>query len=292
MDNRRWDPITGGSSALMSTVVDLTSSLVGIFAQPVIEVRKGREQNARIAQKMRPRPSANASSSSIATSSSIASSSSIATSAHAFDQKDGNLGSDHDKAPSVKGSVRSDRSSRPNGMALAGRAAGASAKSFAQFPVSALKAMTVDIPHAMTEGLHNVPRYYGEKVRDHGQVTGFKSGAVVGAKNFVFGFADGLSDVVTKPYVGARDGGALGAVIGVGKGLGNLTAKTGSAMFGVITYPSAGIAKSIRASVHKGTRKVIEERRLEEGRWLMEQRGSGKDSADTVITRFKELKVV
>ncbi|KAJ4316058.1 hypothetical protein N0V84_008057 [Fusarium piperis] len=87
---------------------------------------------------------------------------------------------------------------------LAGRMAGASAKSIGKLGPTALKGMVVDIPLALTEGLKSVPRHYGGNVRDHGPVTDAKSGMVMAGKTFAWGFIDGLSDVVTEPYKGAR----------------------------------------------------------------------------------------
>ncbi|KAF2278441.1 uncharacterized protein EI97DRAFT_440909 [Westerdykella ornata] len=80
----------------------------------------------------------------------------------------------------------------------------------------ALKGMTVDIPLALTEGLKNVPRHYGDTPRDHGPVTGLKSGATVTGKTFAWGFIDGVSDIVVKPNQGAQKEGMKGAVKGLG----------------------------------------------------------------------------
>ncbi|KAF2623780.1 hypothetical protein BU25DRAFT_302568, partial [Macroventuria anomochaeta] len=77
--------------------------------------------------------------------------------------------------------------------------ASTSGMSIAMFAPKALKSMTVDISLALTDDLKNVPRSYGDTVRDHGPVTGFQSGATVAGKTFAWGFIDGLSDVV-KPY--------------------------------------------------------------------------------------------
>ena len=44
------------------------------------------------------------------------------------------------------------------------------------------KATLVDFPLALTEGLHHIPRLYGEEVRNHGQVKDWKSGGVVAGK--------------------------------------------------------------------------------------------------------------
>jgi sterol 3beta-glucosyltransferase len=44
------------------------------------------------------------------------------------------------------------------------------------------KATLVDFPLAITEGLHHMPRLYGEEVRNHGRVKDWKSGGVVAGK--------------------------------------------------------------------------------------------------------------
>lgn len=153
----------------------------------------------------------------------------------------------------------------------AGQMASASAMSLAMFAPKALKGMTVDIPLAITDGLKNVPRAYGDTPRDHGPVTGFRTGATVAGKTFAFGFMDGLSDVVVQPYKGAQAEGAKGAVKGVGKGMANLVTKSGAGMFGLMGYTSAGIAKSLRTAMYSKTRKTVAKARHEEGRWLLQK---------------------
>ena len=44
------------------------------------------------------------------------------------------------------------------------------------------KATLVDFPLAIIEGLHHLPRLYGDEVRNHGQVKDWKSGCGVAAK--------------------------------------------------------------------------------------------------------------
>lgn len=160
------------------------------------------------------------------------------------------------------------------------------------FAPKALKGMTVDIPLALTDGLKNVPRVYGDTVRDHGPVTGFKSGATVAGKTFAWGFVDGLSDVVVKPYQGAQKEGAKGAAKGLGKGLVSLTTKTGAGMFGLVGYTSAGIAKSLRTAVYSKTRKSIAAARHAEGRWLIEQGRYGAEEATSIASRFEALRKI
>lgn len=159
--------------------------------------------------------------------------------------------------------------------------------SLAMFAPKALKGMTVDIPLAITDGLKNVPRAYGDTPRDHGPVTGFRSGATVAGKTFAFGFMDGLSDVVVQPYKGAQAEGAKGAAKGLGKGMANLVTKSGAGMFGLMGYTSAGIAKSLRTAVYSKTRKAVAKARYEEGRWLL-----GKSRYDGAAVKDVVARVV
>lgn len=61
---------------------------------------------------------------------------------------------------------------------------------------SVVKGTLVDVPLAFAEGLRNTPALYGEKIRDHGPVTDWKSGGVVAAKvshpTFLSRLADSL----------------------------------------------------------------------------------------------------
>lgn len=61
-------------------------------------------------------------------------------------------------------------------------AAGAAGKGFVGMGGAVTKGMLVDVPLALTEGLRNTPRLYGDHVEDHGKVKDWKSGGVVAAK--------------------------------------------------------------------------------------------------------------
>lgn len=172
----------------------------------------------------------------------------------------------------------------------AGHLAGASGMSIAMFAPRALKGMTVDIPLALTEGLKNVPSHYGDTPRDHGPVTGFRSGATVAGKSFAWGFIDGVSDIVVKPYQGAQKEGAKGAAKGLGKGMVSMATKSGAGMFGLLGYTSAGIAKSLRVAVYTKTRKVIAEARHAEGRWLAGKSTYGAGESEKIIASYEALK--
>jgi hypothetical protein len=99
--------------------------------------------------------------------------------------------------------------------------------------------------------------------------------------------AEALCDVVVKPYQGMREDGARGAVTGLGKGMANMASKAGCAMFGVLAYPSAGIAKSLHTLIHSRTRKQIATARHGEGMWLRES--DQYPGTDKIVTGFQEL---
>jgi hypothetical protein len=172
----------------------------------------------------------------------------------------------------------------------AGQLAGASGKSLAMFAPKALKGMTADIPLALTEGLKNIPQLYGDTPRDHGPVKDFKSGAIVAGKTFAWGFIDGLSDVVVKPYQGAQKEGVMGAAKGLGKGMVSLTTKSGAGMFGLVGYTSAGIVKSLRTAVYTKTKRSITDVRHTEGRWLAEKSSYGAVEVEKIFADFEALR--
>ncbi|KAJ0416475.1 UDP-Glycosyltransferase/glycogen phosphorylase [Aspergillus carlsbadensis] len=272
IENRRWDPVTGGASAVMRTTTDLTGSLLGTFYKPVQEYQDYHES------RKDQRPSSRSSQSSHRPTSS----SSVGAPSENLEKGKAAMGVGAETS-SVKS--RSDQ----GGGRLFARMAGASGKSLASFAPTALKGMTVDIPLAMTEGLRNVPRLHGEEPRDHGPVTDVKSGFAVAGNGFMWGMAEAVSDIVVKPYQGMQQEGAKGAVKGIGKGMSNMVSKAGCAMFGVLVYPSAGIAKSLHASIHSGTRKSIVKARRGEGLWMLESGQYMPTDKEQVVTGFRGI---
>jgi len=90
------------------------------------------------------------------------------------------LASSHDQESSHSSMTATATS--PEKKNVAGKMVAASAKSMGDLYSKGFKAATVDIPLAAAEGLKNVPALYGDKVRDNGRVTDWKSGCVVGGK--------------------------------------------------------------------------------------------------------------
>ncbi|CAG8102889.1 unnamed protein product [Penicillium olsonii] len=266
IENRRWDPITGGSSAVMGTTTELLDSILGVFYKPVEEYKDYQMSRRDLT---------------LTSSASQSAERPASSSTGEYSMQKNKAGSTRSITSSENPSLHSQR----NGARLAGRMAGASAKSLAKFVPTALKGMTVDIPLAMTEGMRNVPRLYGEKPQHDGSVTDAKSGFVLGGKGFALGMVEAVGDLVVKPYEGIREDGARGAVTGIGKGVANMTTKAGCAMFGVVVYPGVGIAKSLKSAVYSGTKKKIASARHAEGQWLL----ADYVEVDSLIVRFRGM---
>jgi hypothetical protein len=273
MDVTRWDPITGGASAVMATAVDMTQSITGMVTKPVDEYRHEQRRRERQRKRELARQGGGASHDTLEVA--------------ALDGRSSPTGSHTSGAAST---TTTDDPGAPKPRSMAGAVAGASAKSIGMIGPTAAKGMLVDFPLALTEGLKSTPKLFGTKVRDHGPVTDAKSGAAVAGKTFAFGFADGLTDLVMEPIRGGRDDGAVGAVKGVGKGVVSLAVKSGAGMFGLFAYPSAGIAKSLRTAVHGGTRKMLAKAKHVEGQWLLARDMPPGSTGDDWGNRFRELR--
>ncbi|TIA11655.1 UDP-Glycosyltransferase/glycogen phosphorylase [Aureobasidium pullulans] len=243
----RWDPLSGGASAVMATTMDLTGCITGIVTKPMKAYDDERRKQDRA------------------------------------DKLDAMIDDQRLAEPDLKSSSASIRTgtsarSRDNRPSAGGKAALAGVKSIGNFAPTALKGMTVDIPMAITEGLRTAPRHYGDKLRDNGKVTGVGSGFAVAGKTFAWGMIDGVSDLVVQPYKECKKNGAAGIATGLGKGVAGMVTKTGAGMFGVFAYPAAGIAKSVRSAVHNRSRKLVDLQRRDEGQWLVaNQKWSGSE---------------
>ncbi|KAF7369031.1 Glycosyltransferase family 1 protein [Mycena venus] len=260
IENRRWDPFTGGTSAVIATATDIVDATAGIIVKPYQEFTRSHSNNAP------PTPSAAGT-----PLSPMSSTSDVASNLNLDDMGEG----------SSSGATRS-------GMATAGAMTAASGKSLGRVFTSYVRGTMVDVPVAVADGLRGVPRMYGEEVKDYGEVKDWKSGMLVAGKTFAYAFPEGLADFVVQPYKGAKEDGALGLVKGLGKGTVDLFVKTNSAVVGVLAYPSQGIYKSVRATVHATTARGISQSRHEEGKWLLSLDHTGLLPA-RVIAGYDEL---
>ena len=123
---------------------------------------------------------------------------------------------------------------------------------------------------AVAQGFHNAPRLYGDStVRTVPRITGIKSGLRAAGSEFVHGIQDGTAGLVTQPYHGARERGAVGFISGVGKGLGGFILKDLAAITSPVGFTMKGIHKEMtkkkqptafirRARVQQGTIDLLE----------------------------------
>jgi len=170
-------------------------------------------------------------------------------------------------ASSISSGNNKTSSKESHGTAAAvARASGRSAKDFA---TSIGRGTLVDIPVALADGMLATPGLYGEKVKDYGQVKGWKSGMAKGGKAFGMGLVGGLADLVVQPYKGGRNEGAVGVLKGVGKGTVGLVSKVGGGTFGFWAYPLQGIARSMSKLSHTTTEESVKIAKQDEGGFLV-----------------------
>ncbi|KNG51062.1 glycosyltransferase family 1 protein [Stemphylium lycopersici] len=106
----------------------------------------------------------------------------------------------------------------------------------------AIARFPMDLTLAITQGFHNAPRLYGdETVRRPPRVTGFHSGTRAGRDELIHGVMDGVSGLVTQPWNGAKNNGIVGAVRGVGLGIGGFVLKDIAAFLGPMAYTMKGL---------------------------------------------------
>ncbi|TKA68789.1 hypothetical protein B0A49_10443 [Cryomyces minteri] len=155
---------------------------------------------------------------------------------------------------------------------------------------AALARAPIDLSLAIAQGFHNAPRLYGDKtVRRPIRISGIHSGLRAAGNEFRYGIYDGWTGVVMQPYHGAREGGALGLVSGVGKGIGGFVLKDIAAIIGPIAYTLKGVQKEITKS--KQPTNFIRKARIIEGQNDLRQL-SEEDKARALEVANKGWKVM
>ncbi|PYH83635.1 sterol glucosyltransferase [Aspergillus uvarum CBS 121591] len=265
IENRRWDPLTGLISASTSTGYDMIKSSGGMLYKPYKEYKRSRS----------PRPPTNSTNKNMTS----------ATSSAAF------IG--HRSAveinPQCSRTSEKSKEQHPSSLVTAGNVAGATLKEFGKFTGSYFKGVVVDIPHAAAEGFRQVPRLYGEEPKNYGTVKDWKSGAVMGGRNFVDGMADGFTGIFTQPIKGAKEEGVLGAMKGFVKGTIGLATKVPSAGIGLVAYPFHGIAKTIEGLAKSKTKKLIVNARLRDGLYIVRRSHLTPEQEAEVLQKFQAL---
>ena len=121
----------------------------------------------------------------------------------------------------------------------------------------------MDLSLALAQGFHNAPRLYGDStVRTAPRITGLKSGFHAAGKEFTLGVYDGITGLLMQPIKGGKEEGAIGAIKGVGKGVGGFVLKDIAALLSS-AYILKGVHKELvkkrqptnhirRAKFHQG----------------------------------------
>lgn len=266
IQNRRWDPATATTSSLLSITKGMGKGASDIVVKPVQKYKSIH---------------ASRSSTDLAT---TASDSSKTEHGHGLQKADTNFLTvdpaqkelSDDQNSTLRGRERSatgkSLGTKPStsGLRTTGAVLGASASGLGGFMKSMYKGTIVDLPMAAADGFRNVPKLYGEEVKDREAIRDWKSGGIVAGKTFATGMWDGVSDIWKQPIEGHRKGGAWGATKGVGKGLVGFYAKCAAAPIGLVAYSLEGVYQSMR-TLNSKTAAAIKERRLEEGAWLFKR---------------------
>lgn len=151
----------------------------------------------------------------------------------------------------------------------------------------------MDLSTAVAQGFHNAPRLYGDTtVRRPIRITGMHSGLKAAGQELAYGVYDGFTGVVTQPYQGAKRGGVLGAVKGVGMGLTGFVLKDLAAVFGPFAYTLKGVQKEF--GKHKQPTHFIRRARIIQGqRDLNELQGyEKKHTINKVVHGWKVMKEI
>ncbi|KAL0933992.1 Sterol 3-beta-glucosyltransferase UGT80B1-like protein 1 [Colletotrichum truncatum] len=257
IDSRRWDPLTGTVSAAIGASRDIAVAASGVVVKPAEIYRK----RSRIA------------------------------SSEVYEEDDPvksglpRTGSRGASPPPLRPRDKENR----NCASLTSDMVLASVSGVGGFFKSSAGGI-VAVPYAFAEGFRNIPRLYGEEVRDLGAIRDWKSGTIVGAKATFFGVVDGVSDLFVLPYKGAQKDGPVGAVKGVGKSLVGVTSKLFNVAVGVGAYPLRGIYKSVWTSAHQDTQRSIRQARRIEGFYLAERMRQGGFDDALVLRAFESIR--
>ena len=116
---------------------------------------------------------------------------------------------------------------------------------------AAILTMPNDFHVAISQGLHNAPRLYGDStVRKPVKITGVKSGFVAARQEFLYGMYDGWTGLIKQPRGDWEDGQTMAAKFaglgtGLGKGLGGFVIKNTNAVSAPPAYVVKGLFKYI-----------------------------------------------
>ncbi|RPA96557.1 UDP-Glycosyltransferase/glycogen phosphorylase [Choiromyces venosus 120613-1] len=190
----------------------------------------------------------------------------------------------HSSSPSPSPSSRSQREKDPIPQEIAkntSKALSKAARAGARAPM--------EVSLAVAQGFHNAPRLFGDEVRHPYRITGLQSGLRAAGKEFALGVYDGVTGIVTKPYHGAKEGGAAGFVKGLGRGVAGGVLKTNAATAGVVGFTLKGVHMEVRKGKDRGVGEVVHRERIRQGEAeARELQSMGEDVVKEVKRRVEE----
>ena len=196
IENERWDPITGVSSAGLGWTVDMLKASGDIVYQPY-KVLKQSDSTSRPSSR-----STNHEAPFSTTETQLLPPGTDAQLRRAKSMSDMNVVTEDEPTKRHKAAAMASASAKASGTLLGKYVSGA----------------MVDIPLAAAEGFRVLPGLYGDNVHDYGHVKDWKTGTIAGAKCFAVGMGESVTDIFYQPYRGAKDNGAVGFATGMLKG--------------------------------------------------------------------------
>ena len=146
----------------------------------------------------------------------------------------------------------------------------------------------MDFSMGLARGFHNAPRLYGDStVRQTEAVTDLKSGIKVASKEFGYGLFDGITGVFTQPVQGARQEGVAGFVKGMGKGFGGIMIKPVAAGFSVPAYAMKGVYKELQNNFGSSVQNYIIAARTAQG--FDECSNSSEHERKAIVARWASV---
>lgn len=123
-------------------------------------------------------------------------------------------------------------------------------------------------------------------VRPTPEITGLKSGIAAAASGTALSLYDGVTGLVTQPYTGYRDNGAVGLISGFGKAIGGAYIKPISAALEAPAYLLKGIHAAIMDGKMSFDKQLLTARRLQGYR-------AGKEltevEKEAIVEKYREL---
>ncbi|THC93158.1 hypothetical protein EYZ11_007367 [Aspergillus tanneri] len=145
-----------------------------------------------------------------------------------------------------------------------------------------------DLTLSVSKGFHNLPKlYHDTTVQNIPTVRGFKTGLWAAEKEFVGGFYDGFTGLITQPAHGFQETGGKGLAKGVGKGIGGVFFKPAAGICGLVGFPLDGIHKNLRKSLAASKSKEILRSRITQG--IQEMCAASPEEQTAVIRKWHAL---